>query len=80
MLQVILQALKKHQLLWKKADWLEKSLPGGLGYLDKPEFNSYFDEISTRLKELRLGSFGIEREKGKKLLLDSANPLAGVYV
>ena len=44
-----------------------------LGYLDKKEFNFYFDEINIRLSELRLGSFGIEREKGKKLLLDSSN-------
>ena len=44
-----------------------------LGYLDKKEFNFYFDEINKRLSELRLGSFGIERKKGKKLLLDSSN-------
>jgi NADPH-dependent 2,4-dienoyl-CoA reductase/sulfur reductase-like enzyme len=46
-----------------------------LGYLNKNEFNSFFNEISARLSELRLGSFGIEREKGKKLLLDSSSAI-----
>jgi len=43
-----------------------------LGYLNNKKFDSHFNEINIRLKELRLGSFGIEREKGKKLLLDSS--------
>ncbi len=59
-------AMEEGRLAGKVAAWR-------LGYLDKAGFDSYFDEINMRLKELRLGSFGIEREKGKKLLLDSLN-------
>jgi len=44
-----------------------------LGYLKKKEFNIFFKEINKRLTDLRLGSFGIEREKGKSLILSSFN-------
>jgi NADPH-dependent 2,4-dienoyl-CoA reductase/sulfur reductase-like enzyme len=51
-----------------------------LGYLDKTGFDACFDEINIRLSELRLGSFGIEREKGKKLLLDSSNTIQPPFI
>jgi hypothetical protein len=51
-----------------------------LGYLDKTGFDTCFDEINIRLSELRLGSFGIEREKGKKLLLDSSNTIQPPFI
>jgi len=59
-------AMEEGRLVGKVAAWR-------LGYLDKTQFNSYFSEINLRLRELRLGSFGIAREKGKKLLLDSSS-------
>jgi NADPH-dependent 2,4-dienoyl-CoA reductase/sulfur reductase-like enzyme len=59
-------AMEEGRLVGKVAAWR-------LGYLDNTQFNSYFSEINLRLKELRLGSFGIAREKGKKLLLDSSS-------
>jgi NADPH-dependent 2,4-dienoyl-CoA reductase/sulfur reductase-like enzyme len=59
-------AMEEGRLVGKVAAWR-------LGYLRKTQFYSYYDEISLRLKELRLGSFGIEREKGKKLLLYSSS-------
>jgi len=44
-----------------------------LGYLSEKEFNNKKSEIIERLNQLRLGSFGIEREKAKKILLNSCN-------
>jgi len=58
-------AMEEGRLAGKVAAWR-------LGYISKKEFELHFNEINKRLKELRLGSFGIEREKGKKLLLDSS--------
>jgi NADPH-dependent 2,4-dienoyl-CoA reductase/sulfur reductase-like enzyme len=59
-------AMEEGRLVGKVVAWR-------LGYLHKIQFESYFDEINLRLKELRLGSFGIEREKGKNQLLYSSN-------
>ena len=44
-----------------------------LGYLSEKEFKDKTDEIIGRLNQLRLGSFGIAREKAKQVLLNSCN-------
>jgi NADPH-dependent 2,4-dienoyl-CoA reductase/sulfur reductase-like enzyme len=66
-------AMEEGRLVGKVAAWR-------LGCLNKKEFDSHFNEISIRLKELRLGSFGIEREKGKKLLLDSSSTISQKFI
>jgi NADPH-dependent 2,4-dienoyl-CoA reductase/sulfur reductase-like enzyme len=42
-----------------------------LGHISKVQFNDYSNIINKRLSQLRLGSFGKEREAGKKLLINS---------
>lgn len=44
-----------------------------LGYISEKKFKYKTDEIIERLNQLRLGSFGIAREKAKKVLLNSCN-------
>jgi len=58
-------AMEEGRLVGKVIAWR-------LGYLKDREFNKYFKEINSRLSELRLGSFGVEREKGKKILIDAS--------
>ncbi len=39
-----------------------------LGYSKEKDFKIYFNQINKRLSDLRSGSFGIERKKGKSIL------------
>ena len=42
-----------------------------LGYISEEKFDIFSSLINKRLSQLRLGSFGEEREKGKELLINS---------
>jgi len=42
-----------------------------LGYISEKQFKDYSNIINNRLSQLRLGSFGKERESGKELLINS---------
>ncbi|MFC2145142.1 NAD(P)/FAD-dependent oxidoreductase [Actinomycetota bacterium] len=42
-----------------------------LGYINQKQFKYFSSLISRRLTQLRLGSFGEKREKGKELLINS---------
>jgi NADPH-dependent 2,4-dienoyl-CoA reductase/sulfur reductase-like enzyme len=43
-----------------------------LGYINKKQFEESSSLINNRLLQLRLGSFGIAREKGKELIISSS--------
>lgn len=57
-------AMEEGRLVGNAAAWK-------LGYITGNQFNDFSSIIHKRLSELRLGSFGEEREKGKELLASS---------